>query len=241
MKEILDQFLQLLQQAIAAIFRFVGLVWAWSLDQINKMAQVPLENWPLWKQILLALVAAAVGYALFVAAWRLWVASIRAFAAFASFVAALIVALPPILIAGVIALAGLWVINNVSSLPLLSGPERSNSSAANDTGKQRPACAGMTARDFIDRLVGGHLQDHGHGEAERLGGPPTRTWWGLRSEPSRCPSIVLVAGRAGSTWAHLFNHLVGAGRDGFRRGRTSRRRRSRISMTRGSRVAAMMA
>jgi len=25
----------------------------------------------------------------------------------------------------------------------------------------------MTARDFIDRLVGGHLQDHGHGEAER--------------------------------------------------------------------------
>ena len=32
MKEILDQFLQLLQQAIAAIFRFVGLVWAWSLD-----------------------------------------------------------------------------------------------------------------------------------------------------------------------------------------------------------------
>jgi len=139
MKEILDQFLQFLQQAIAAIFRFVGLVWAWSLDQINKMAQVPLENWPLWKQILLALVAAAVGYALFVAAWRLWVASIRAFAAFASFVAALIVALPPILIAGVIALAGLWVINNVSSLPLLTGPERSNSSAANDTGKQQPA------------------------------------------------------------------------------------------------------
>ena len=118
---------------------FVGLVWAWSLDQINKMAQVPLENWPLWKQILLALVAAAVGYALFVAAWRLWIASIRAVTAFASFVAALIVALPPILIAGVIALAGLWVINNVSSLPLLSGPERSNSSAANDTGKQRPA------------------------------------------------------------------------------------------------------
>ena len=144
MKEILDQFLQLLQQAIAAIFRFVGLVWAWSLDQINKMAQVPLENWPLWKQILLALVAAAVGYALFVAAWRLWVASIRAFAAFASFAAALIVALPPILIAGAIALAGLWVINNVSSLPLLTGSERSNSNAANDAGKQQPAGPGAS-------------------------------------------------------------------------------------------------
>ena len=144
MKEILDQFLQFLQQAIAAIFRFVGLVWAWSLDQINKVMQVPLENWPIWKQILLALVAAAVIYALFVAAWRLWVASIRALAAFASLVAALIVALPPILIAGAIALAGLWVINNLSSLPLRSGPERSNSSAANDAGKQQPAGPGAS-------------------------------------------------------------------------------------------------
>ena len=139
MKQIFDQFLQFLQQGIAAIIRFVQLVWTWSIDQITKMTQAPWENWPLWKQILLALVAAAVGYALVVAAWRLWVASIRAFAAFASFLAALIVALPPILIAGVIALAGLWVINNVSSLPLLTGPERSNSSAANDTGKQQPA------------------------------------------------------------------------------------------------------
>ncbi len=52
MKQILDQFLQLLQQGIAAIFRFVGLVWAWSADQIDKILQVPLENWPLWKQIL---------------------------------------------------------------------------------------------------------------------------------------------------------------------------------------------
>jgi hypothetical protein len=144
MKEILDQFLQFLQQGIAAIFRFVGLVWAWSADQIDKIMQVPLENWPLWKQILLVLVAAAVIYALFIAAWRLWIASIRALAAFASLVAALIVALPPILIAGVIALAGLWVINNVSSLPLLTAPERSNSSAANDAGKQQPAGPGTS-------------------------------------------------------------------------------------------------
>ena len=144
MKQILDQFLQLLQQGIAAIFRFVGLVWAWSADQIDKILQVPLENWPLWKQILLVIVVAAVIYALFIAAWRLWIASVRALAAFASLVAALIVALPPILIAGAIALAGLWVINNVSSLPLLTAPERSNSSAANDTGKQQPAGPGTS-------------------------------------------------------------------------------------------------
>jgi hypothetical protein len=139
MKQILDQFLQFLQQGIAAIFRFVGLVWAWSVEQIDKMMQAPLENWPLWKQILLLLIAAAVLYTLFIAAWRLWVAGIRALAAFASLVAALIVALPPILIAGVIALGGLWLINNVSSLPVLSGLERSDSGAANDGGKRQPS------------------------------------------------------------------------------------------------------
>src|SRR5438874_832114 len=99
MKQILDQFLQFLQQGIAAIFRLVGLVWTWSVDQIDKMTQVPWDNWPLWKQILLVIVAAAVIYALLIAAWRLWVAAIRVFAAFASLVAALNVTLPPILIA----------------------------------------------------------------------------------------------------------------------------------------------
>src|SRR5262245_2159360 len=38
----------------------------------------------------------------------------------------------------------------------------------------------------------------------------------------------------------IFDHLIGAGRDAFRCGRTALRRRSRISMTRGSRAAAMM-
>src|SRR5439155_27303664 len=100
----------------------------------------------------------------------------------------------------------------------------------------------MTARDFIDRLVGGHLHDHGHGEAERLGGPLTRTWWELRSEPGRCPSICFGGSPGGlDLGGRVFDHLVGAGRDGFRRGRALLRRRSRISITRGSRAAAMMA
>jgi hypothetical protein len=41
MKQIFDQFLQFLQQGIAAIFRFVQLVWTWSVDQIAKMMQAP--------------------------------------------------------------------------------------------------------------------------------------------------------------------------------------------------------
>jgi hypothetical protein len=122
MKQIFDQFLQFLQRGIAEIFRFVHLVWTWSSDQITKMMQAPWEHWPLWKQILLVIVVVAVAYTLFVAAKQLWEAAVHVLSAFASFLAALVVTLPTILIAGIIALAGLWVINNLnlSSLPSLT-------------------------------------------------------------------------------------------------------------------------
>ena len=134
MKQIFDQFLQFLQQGIAAIFRFVQLVWTWSIDQITKMMQAPWGNWPLWKQILLVIVVAAVAYALFIAAKELWEAAVRVLSAFAAFLAALVVTLPTILIAGVIAVAGLWVINNLnlSSLRSLTTFQSSNTGSSNE-------------------------------------------------------------------------------------------------------------
>jgi hypothetical protein len=127
MKEIFEQFLQFLQQGIAAIFRFVQLIWTWSAEQISKIMQVPWESWPLWKQILLIIVIAAVAYALFVAAMRLWVAGVRVLGAFASLLAAFVYTLPPILIAGVVALGGLWLINNFNpaSFPTITVFDRS--------------------------------------------------------------------------------------------------------------------
>jgi hypothetical protein len=139
MKQIFDQMLQFLQRGIAEIFRFVHLVWNWSSDQITKIMQVPWENWPLWKQILLVIVAAAVAYALFIAAKELWEAAVRVLSAFASFLAALVMTLPTILIAGVIALAGLWVINNLnpSSLRSLTVFESSSTGSSNAGGNRQ--------------------------------------------------------------------------------------------------------
>ena len=126
MKQIFDQILELLQRGIAAIFRFIQLVWTWSADQIGKIVKVPWDSWPLWKQILLVIVIAAVAYLLFIAARQLWGAGIRVLTAFGSLLFAFIVTLPTILIAGVVALAGVWAINNVSfSLPTLTIIERS--------------------------------------------------------------------------------------------------------------------
>jgi hypothetical protein len=135
MKQIFDQFLHFLQQGVAAIFKFVQLVWSWSIGEITRMTQVPWQNWPLWKQVLFVIVFAAVAYALFIAARQLWVAGVHVLAAFASFLGALVVTLPTILMAGVIALAGLWVINNLnlSSLSIPTVFQGSNSGSSNDS------------------------------------------------------------------------------------------------------------
>jgi hypothetical protein len=134
MKQIFDQFLHFLQQGIAAIFRFVELVWNWSSDQITKLTQEPWQNWPLWKQVLLVIVIAAVAYALFIAARHLWAAAVHLLAAFARFLTALVATLPAVLIAGVVALAGLWVMNNLnlSSAPGFTLFERTNTGASDN-------------------------------------------------------------------------------------------------------------
>ncbi len=115
MHQILDQILRFLQQGIAAIFHFVGLIWNWSVDQIGKLASAPWQAWPLLKIILLIVVAAAVVWALYRAAWELWLATERILAAFATLLVALVHTLPSVLLAGVIALGGVWVINHLDN------------------------------------------------------------------------------------------------------------------------------
>lgn len=148
MKQIFDQFLHFLQQGIAAIFRFVQLVWTWSIDQITKVTHVPWENWPLLKQILFFIVIAGVAYALFIAAKQLWEAGIKVLAAFAGFLVALVVTLPTILVAGCIALGGLWALNNLnfSSFPSLEALQ-GGSTAKNSNNKQHDQTIGQSGNE----------------------------------------------------------------------------------------------
>ncbi len=118
-KQAIDQWVQFLTDVLIWLVGFIQGVWAWASDQIARMTQAPWESWPLWKQILLVIVAAAVIYALFLAARQLWWAALNVLSAIASFIGTLIVTLPTILLAGAIALAGLWIINNVRDLSSL--------------------------------------------------------------------------------------------------------------------------
>jgi len=113
MQQLFNQLIQFVQQGIAAIFRFVHLIWNWSVEQILRIIDAPWQNWPFWKQILLALIAAGVVWALYKAAAELWEAGERTLAAFAGLLSALVRTLPSVLVAGVIAMGGIWVINNL--------------------------------------------------------------------------------------------------------------------------------
>jgi len=119
MEQVSDQIRQFLDRGIAEVLRLFNLLWTWSSEQFIKVAQAPWESWPLWKQILFLFLVVAVVYFLFVAAIQLWTAALNVVSAFATFVGAVIVTLPTILIAAAIALAGLWIINNLHDLTSL--------------------------------------------------------------------------------------------------------------------------
>src|SRR6266487_1188163 len=83
MKQVFDQLLKFLHDGIAAIFRFVELIWTWSVDQISKLVAEPWLQWPLWKQVLLVLILAGVIWALYQAARELLEAGSAILSAFA--------------------------------------------------------------------------------------------------------------------------------------------------------------
>lgn len=120
MQQFFDQLLQFLQQGISAIFRFVQLIWSWSVNQISTLLQVPWQDWPLWRQILLVLVIGGVIYALLRAGKDLWDAGERILAAFATLLGVLVRTLPRVFVAGAVALGGVWVLNNLdlSGVPM---------------------------------------------------------------------------------------------------------------------------
>jgi ABC-type arginine transport system permease subunit len=111
--QFLNQLIQFLQQGIAAIFKFVQLIWTWSITQVTQVLQSPWQSWPLWKQVLLVLVLAAVVFALFKVAKELWEAGERVLAAFATLLGVFVRTLPQVVVAGLIAMGGVWLINNL--------------------------------------------------------------------------------------------------------------------------------
>jgi hypothetical protein len=115
MKHVFDELLKFLHQGIAAIFRFVELIWTWSVDQISKLAAEPWQQWPLWKELLLVLILVGVIWALYQAGRELLEAGAEILSAFAHLLGVVVRTLPHVLLAGVIALGGAWLVNHLDN------------------------------------------------------------------------------------------------------------------------------
>ncbi len=114
MRQIIEQIVNLLQQGITAIFKFVDLVWQWSFGQ---MFEIFSSNWqalPVWKIAVLVVVVIAIVYVLYKGFFALWKAAEQIFRAFVELLMVLVSILPYVLIAGLIAAAGSYVIQHVN-------------------------------------------------------------------------------------------------------------------------------
>jgi len=118
MKQVFDEFLKFLHEGISAIFRFVELIWTWSVDQISKLVTSPWQQWPLWKELLLVLILAGVIWALYRAGRELLEAGAEILSAFARLLGVLVRTLPHVMLAGIIALGGVWLVNHLDNSPL---------------------------------------------------------------------------------------------------------------------------
>jgi hypothetical protein len=96
-------------------FASVELIRTWSVDQISRLTTVPWQQWPLWKQFLLVLILVGVIWALYRAGRELLEAGAAILAAFADLLGVLVRTLPHVMLAGIIALGGVWLINHLDN------------------------------------------------------------------------------------------------------------------------------
>ncbi|HEX5957263.1 MAG TPA: hypothetical protein VFY92_01225 [Hyphomicrobiaceae bacterium] len=113
MQQFFDVFIDFVRQGIGAIFRFVAAIWSWAATQVGNLFRLPWQDWPMWRVLLLAALLFGLGWYLYKALWELWEAWKKTLAALAGMMAVLIKTLPQILLAGLIALAGVWILSNL--------------------------------------------------------------------------------------------------------------------------------
>jgi hypothetical protein len=112
--QFLNQLLQFLQQGLAWIFRFIGQIWQWTIAQVTAVPWNRLNELSLLKVILLIAMGGAVVYLLYKAARELLKAGEGLLSAFATVLTVFVKTLPYILMAGIVAAVGAWVINHVN-------------------------------------------------------------------------------------------------------------------------------
>jgi hypothetical protein len=112
--QFVNQFLQLVQQGLATIFRLIAAIWQWTITQISAVPWSKLDQLSIPKIVLLLIVAGVVIYLLYLAGKELLGAGEKLLSAFVAVLTVFVKTLPYIVIAGATAAGGAWVINHVN-------------------------------------------------------------------------------------------------------------------------------
>jgi hypothetical protein len=105
---------EVFRRVAEVIWHVVELLWSWSFGQIVAMFRLPLNTLPLWKQLLFAMVLAALGYLFHKVSKDLLKAVQSVVGALVGFATSLIGMMPQIVWAGLIAFGGAWVMTNMN-------------------------------------------------------------------------------------------------------------------------------
>ena len=114
MNDGLAALMRLIQQGFEWIGKTLTLIWSWSFGQIIRALQLPFSTLPWWKQIVYVAVIGAVAYVLYHMARQLLDGVLKVFRSILELLKLLIDNIPQVLVAGVIALIGSWIITNVN-------------------------------------------------------------------------------------------------------------------------------
>jgi hypothetical protein len=114
MQQVFNQVGQIAQQLASVIWRVLQFIWSWSFGQVAEMFGKPFSNLDIWKQVIYVVVIVALAYFLYKIAKDLLKAVQSVLSAIVGLISALIGMLPQIVLVGLIAFGGAWIVNQQS-------------------------------------------------------------------------------------------------------------------------------
>lgn len=112
--EFLNDLFGFVEGVIGGVFQFIRMLLVWSLEQIAAVPWGALSYLPAWKVMLLSTIMALLLLFFYRMAWAFWEAGEKAMVAFILIVTVFIRSVPLIVLAGIAAATGAWIINNVN-------------------------------------------------------------------------------------------------------------------------------
>lgn len=112
--DFLNDLLGFVEAAVAGFFHFIATLIYWSFAQIAAMPWGALGYLPAWKVMLISTISGLLLIFIYRMMWAFWEAGEKALTALILLTTVFIRSLPIIVIAGLVAAASAWIINNVN-------------------------------------------------------------------------------------------------------------------------------